>query len=310
MLHSPVSDSAPTRCHVVVPTHTTRHLEACLASLAAQSRPPASVVVTCDTDDPAIGELLESIPIASGGGIARIIQARRAHTGIPRLNQVRNNGLRALEAITTLVEDDIIVLLDGDTMLAEDALKRHAAAAARGAELIIPFRVNLSRATTAGLGAGPIAPARVRRLVTASDEAALRRRHRRYERQLLLRRLLPDWTRAVKPHKPKVLGGHHGVSVRVLRAVNGYDELYTGYGYDDDDLTRRIYRLRPRVRVAVVVRECLSLHLWHASRGPRRPTDAPGYERFRRNDLPTAAQFGWSTPSDQPPVEVRVIGRA
>ena len=310
MLHSPVSDSAPTRCHVVVPTHTTRHLAACLGSLAAQSRLPASIVVTCDTDDPAIGELLESIPSASGGGIARIIHARRAHTGTPRLNQVRNNGLRALDATVALAEDDIIVLLDGDTMLGEGALEHHAAAGARGAELIIPFRVNLSRTTTAGLGTGPITPAQLRELVTAWDEAALRRRQRRYERQLLVRRLLPEWTRLVKGHKPKVLGGHHGVSVRILRAVNGYDELYTGYGYDDDDLTRRMYRLRPRVRVAVVVRECLSLHLWHASRAPQRPTDAPGYERFRRTDLPTAAQFGWSTPSDQPPVEVRVIGRA
>ncbi|MCH7790870.1 MAG: glycosyltransferase [Planctomycetes bacterium] len=305
-----MSNPAHTRCHVVVPTHTTRHLEACLTSLAAQSRPPASVVVTCDTDDPAIGDLLGSIPTASGGGIARIILARRAHTGIARLNQVRNNGLRALEATTTLADHDLIVLLDGDTMLAEDALERHASASAGGAELIIPFRVNLSEATTAGLGDGPITPAQLHQLITTSDGAALRRRQRRYERQLLQRRLLPEWTRAVKPHKPKVLGGHHGVSVRVLRAVNGYDELYTGYGYDDDDLTRRIYRLRPRVRVAVVVRECLSMHLWHPSRAPRRPTDAPGYARFSLKDLPTAARFGWSTPSDQPPVEVRVIGGA
>lgn len=295
---------------MVVPTHTTRHLKACLTSLAGQSRPPASVIVTCDTDDPAIGDLLGSIPTAPGGGIARIIHARRAHTGIARLNQVRNNGLRALEATTTLTDHDLIVLLDGDTMLAEDALERHAAASAGGAELIIPFRVNLSEATTDGLGDGPITTAQLHQLITTSDGAALRRRQRRYKRQLLQRRLLPEWTHVIKPHKPKVLGGHHGVSVRVLRAVNGYDELYTGYGYDDDDLTRRIYRLRPRVRVAVVVRECLSLHLWHPSRAPRRPTDAPGYARFSRNDLPTAARFGWSTPSDQPPVEVRVIGGA
>src|SRR5262249_6815500 len=110
-----------------------------------------------------------------------------------------------------------------------------------------------------------------------------------------------------KAHKPKILGGHHAVSVRCLRAVNGYDEQYTGYGYDDDDLSRRLHALSPPPRTAIAVSEILALHLWHPSRAPARPTDAPGYARFSSPGLPIEAEHGWRNPIPQPEPHVRVI---
>lgn len=319
------SDPRWPRVHLLIPTHTTRHLAACLASLAWQRRAPDSVVVTCDTDDAAIGELLDDVwpriwgvLAARGLSIPQLLHTYRPHQGEPRLNQVRNNGLRALEFHAALADSDLVIVLDGDTLLDQLAVLRHAGDAARGAELIIPFRINMDEASTARITGesvleaaavdateGPAnTPAILKPVATPAAFAALDARDRRYRRQLLLRRTLPF---LVKSHKPKVLGGHHAVTARALRAVNGYDEEYIGYGYDDDDLTRRLYRLRPSLRVSIAVQEIGAFHLWHPTRAPSRPTDAPGYTRFARTDLPMTAAHGWKNPIPQPEPTVRVI---
>jgi hypothetical protein len=229
------------------------------------------------------------------------------------LNQVRNNGLRAL-CTRGLGDAEPVILLDGDTVLARDAVARHAALAADGYELIIPFRVNLDEAKTARVTAESIlAIARepgsgtIAALAGAVDEVAMASRERRYRRQLLLRKLVPGWAGVPKRHKPKILGGHHAVSVRCLRAVNGYDEEYRGYGFDDDDLSRRLYELPRPPRTAIAVRDILAFHLWHPSRAPGRPTEAPGFARFRREDLPMRAEHGWQDPLAQAPVTTEEV---
>src|SRR5215510_3147913 len=100
---APTSDhSGSARIHLLIPTHTTRHLAACVASLALQRSLPASVVVSCDTDDPAIGRLLDetwprvvaAVRARGRTGVPRLIHTFRPHQGQARPSQVRNNGLR------------------------------------------------------------------------------------------------------------------------------------------------------------------------------------------------------------------------
>lgn len=303
--------------HVIVCTHTTRHLGPCLASLRLQTQAPASIAVSCDTDDRDLAGLLDThwprIAALRPGPPPPLLHVYRPAQGEARLNQVRNNALRALEETVRPAEGDLVVVLDGDTLLEERAIERHARAASRGREIVIPYRINLGEPATAritteamlssewtlcgGLGA----------IARPEDLAGLRRRDRRYRGQLLLRSLVPAWSGLVKAHKPKILGGHHAVRVRALRAVNGYDEEYVGYGYDDDDLSRRLYGARPRPSIAVAVADILAFHLWHPSRAPERPTMALGYARFRRDDLPIRAHHGWDRPIDQPRAMVRLV---
>src|SRR5262249_51159621 len=99
----------------------------------------------------------------------------------------------------------------------------------------------------------------------------------------------------------------HAVSVRCLRVVNGYDEQYVGYGYDDDDLARRLHAMTPPPRTAIAVFEILAFHLWHPTPAPARPTDAPWYARVARPGLPVAAEHGWKPPGSQPDPLVREI---
>jgi hypothetical protein len=306
--------------HVIIPTHTSRHLDTCLAGLSLQTMPPRTVIVTCDSDDAAVGRLLEDWWPRVAGAIASrglpvpgLLYAFRAHQGRAMLNQVRNNGLRALENLAAPRDEDLVLVLDGDTILAREAIAQHAALAEEGYELVIPFRVNLDAAATERLTADAIlAGARDHaagpgELAGAVDDEALAARQRRYRRQLLMRRFIPGWAGLPKRHKPKILGGHHAVSVQRLRAVNGYDEEYQGYGFDDDDLSRRLYGLEPPPKTAIAVRQILAFHLYHPTRAPARPVHAPGYARFRREDLPVRALHGWESPLPQPQVQVAPI---
>lgn len=302
------------RVLLLIPTHTTRHLEACLASLAHSTRPPDALVVTCDVESPAIAGLIDraAARLSAGPlGATTILHAFRPHQGEARLNQVRNNGLRALDAELHLRDDDLIVVLDGDTMLAPTSLERHAALAAAGARVILPYRVNLDPERTA-LAApdavlAPTGRALLESLATPADLAALAVRQRRLERQRALRTLAPAWMGLVKAHKPKLLGGHHAVAAGALRAVNGYDERFAVYGYDDDDLARRLYLLRPAPRPAIAVREAMAFHLYHETRSPGRPGDSPDHAYFSRPLRSPACEHGWRTPRPQPEPTVRTV---
>lgn len=289
--------------HVIIPTHTTRWLAECLAGLAAQATAPASVTLTCDVSDNAIEEVAEAWAPRIGAPFHLVM---REHAGEPRLNQVRNNGLRALIGEQAPGDHEGVVVLDGDTVLEPRAIEKHAALFAdpRRFGLVVAFRVYLTEQESRAVDAEAIARGEGLPL-SPEDRERLAARQKRYRRQVLLKRL-----GLVKAHKPKVIGGHHAARLGVLRAVNGYDEEYRGYGYDDDDLSRRIHGLRPRVRPAIAIAgpaAPMAFHLWHPTRAPGRPTETPGYERFRRGG-PVRAAHGLESPLPQPEPSVRHLG--
>lgn len=311
--------SALARACVLIPTHTTRHLALCVGSLRFQQTPPHAVVVTCDNERSDIAALLEDVwgPTARalqerGGHAPVLLHVQRAHAGQARVNQVRNNGLRALDNAGMLREQDVVIICDGDTMLAPDAIAKHVARARAGADVTACYRVELTESQTQRVTESDVLASAERfasmfaESQTAERMARLGARHARYVRSLRMRRWLPTWTGLVKPHKPKLLGGHHAVRVATLRAINGYDERFEGYGFDDDDLSRRIHALRPAAQVSIGVRDIIAVHLWHPVRAPAAINGSPGHQTFC---LPwtTRAAEGWSSPRSQDELHVRVV---
>lgn len=296
---------------LLIPTHTTRHLAACLASLAHQTQAPRGVVVTCDTDDASIRALLDqwcprvnAARKSSGREPIAFFHTFRPHQGRAQLNQVRNNGLRALRGHAGLTPADLVVVLDGDTMLAADALAAHQRLLLGGAELVIPYRFMIDEAPTKALDPEAVLAGGVPRaaLVTPAMEADLLKRHSRYRRHLFMKGLGLG-----KPHKPKLIGGHHAVRFDRLIQANGFDEEYVGYRFNDDDLARRLHQLRPRIAVAIAVREIEAFHLYHAIRAPDKLQDAPGYQRWIRTDLPPSCVRGIERPLEQPTPSTRAV---
>jgi hypothetical protein len=285
-----------------------------VTSIGCQHEPPELVCLTVDGVVPDIERTLDAawprVAAAlkdSGRTIPRLVLAQREHQGVPMLNQVRNNGFRALDQTGGLHDDDLVVILDGDTLLHPDTLRHHRLLRRRGADLILPYRINLTedetRATTPeDWLAAETAAACAERWLSTARVRELQHRQRRYEWHLTLKRLPVLGKHLVKPHKPKIIGGHHAVGINALRAVNGFDEHFTHYGYNDDELGRRLHA--SGARVAVAVDRALAFHLWHPSRAPDRPVEAPGYARFASN-LPVVAENGWRTPREQPDLHIR-----
>ncbi len=294
------------RVHIVIPTHTTRHLAASLAGIGCQTVRPASVVVSSDKDEPAIGALVQEGGPRVG---CEVIYVSRPHKGFAHPGQVRNNGFRAIRQTVGMRDDDVVLGIDGDIVLAADAVERHAALARGGAELVLGFRICLSEAATAGVDARAILEgADLGTLASADEVESLSARQVRYEKNLVLRERCPSVLRPlfVKPHKPKLISAHYAVKASKLLEINGFDEEYREYGYEDDDLGRRLHAAG--ARCAIGVRDIRAYHLWHPTRAPKRPMDTPGYARFAMKGLPVRAVRGIENPMPQEEPVVRVVG--
>jgi GT2 family glycosyltransferase len=212
---------------------------------------------------------------------------------VERLSQVRNNAVRLLLE-RGVSRDARLVFLDGDCVPQPDMVARHLSLGRRG-DLVIAFRIDLTPAQTEAfdeaallVGRPPISP-------TAAQLAELDRRHRRYRRQQMLRRL-----GLAKRHKPKPLGGHHSVTLAMCRAVNGFDEEFHTWGTEDDDFARRVYAAGGTSVVAV--RDIVVYHQHHPARAPGEWHDRANARLFRQR-RPTRCAHGIEAPLPQGAVE-------
>jgi len=290
--------------HVIIITHTARHLSGTLLGAACQTERPRSVTVSCDGDDPAVAAAVEQAARTLG---MPILLVQRAHMGASRSSQARNNAVRALLGLSAGSEgdsqgerregedrqglpdhtrrnsekpparpepDDRLWFLDGDCCPAPEAQAMHLSLGRDGG-LVVGFRVDLTAEQTGAMseelmrrGLWPVRP-------TKDQLGLLRWRHKRYVRAALLRRIGLG-----KAHKPKLLSANFSLTLGDYLRVNGFDEEYTGYGQEDDDLGRRLYAagVRPVVGVATAV----TFHQHHPTRAPGAWEASPNAARFGR----------------------------
>lgn len=254
------------------------HLRLFLAALQAQSRRPDEVVVSDDGSDPDGAAAVERHLAVCGIPAKRIWTP---HDGY-RLSAARNRAIRAASG-------DYLVFADCDIALLPDALAVHERRAAPR-HLLAGHRGILSEAATRDLMQADPAPT-AQAWEQAWAEADFREAqaaetlHRRHAR---LRR----WHLA-QAHKPKLLGCHFSLFRDDVWRVNGFDEHYVGWGYEDDDFARRLYAVG--VRPCSVIVEARALHLWHPSLAPQelaRHRDRPNRRYFRRAFVPARCAAG------------------
>ncbi|MGE3109609.1 MAG: galactosyltransferase-related protein [Phycisphaerales bacterium] len=279
-----------TGTHVIICTHTTRHLERTLWGVSCQTDRPASIIVSCDTDDAGIRELVSECSARlthrmDEGASLTIGLVQRAHQGESRSSQVRNNAVRAGMQLGWMGRSEPtgagekfgeaserLWFLDGDCCPVPEAQAMHVSLGRHGG-LVVGFRIDLTAEQTEAMsdermrqGLWPVRP-------TKEQMAMLRWRHRRYVRAAFLRRL-----GLAKPHKPKLLSANFSVGLDDYVRVNGFDEAYVGYGQEDDDLGRRLYRAG--VKPVIGVGTAVAMHQWHATRAPVAWEDSPNAARF------------------------------
>ena len=258
------------------------HLRLLLAALAAQTRPPDEVIVADDGSDAATVAALGRLLPACGLPARAVRQEKDGY----RLAAARNLAIRAATG-------DYLLFLDCDLAPLPDAVAIHDRRAAPG-RLLCGNRALLDEAATAALMAAAPAPSAAdwEKAWAAADQRELPEAARLFARHAALRR----W-HAARPHKPKLLGCHFSLFRAEVDRVNGFDENFTGWGYEDDDFARRLYRAG--VAPQSVIAEARALHLWHPSLAPqalKRHRDRPNRAYFRRWRVPAFCANGLRKP--------------
>lgn len=224
---------------IVTTYNKPEHLRVVLESIRRQSSLPCQVVVADDGSDERtaalIREFQEDFPIP-------VIHAWQPDQGF-RAARSRNNGIRHAGG-------DYILFIDGDIILHRHFM-RDFRRAARPGELIFVKRVSLTPEFSAQILKSGTAP-----------------------------RNIPFWSRGIEPPRDRAIrfpllarmkktslnSGKLGSSTlgafrRDIEKVNGFDNTFTGWGYEDNDFAARMIHAGYPLKVIKFIAPVY--HLWH-----------------------------------------------
>lgn len=237
-------------------------LRAVLQSLAEQRSPPSEVVVADDGSGEATRTVIAEANRRSLFPVRHVWQEDRGF----RAAAVRNRGVAAATS-------DYVVLLDDDCIVLPDFLLTHAQLAERSF-FVRGNRVSLSPVLTDMVCREEVPIHRWNRLRWLQS-----RMHGNLDRFLPLVRLpLGPLRKAARRSWAGVKTCNLGLWREDILAVNGFDEAYRGWGFEDYDLAVRLMKhgtYRKEGRFAIPV-----LHLWHEEGD--RAEEAGNRERFNR----------------------------
>jgi GT2 family glycosyltransferase len=218
-------------------------LEKALRSLSAQTRLPDEVIVS---DDGSCEDILRSLKGYVDALDFGLIYVRQEDRGF-RLARCRNNAVRAAAG-------DYLVFLDQDIVVTKGYLDLYAVHA-QPREFLVAYPVMLDEEQSAALSSEVIGKGASAEVVTGDQIAKIRSQYRKDRFYRFLTGIMG------RGHRPKVRGGAFGISKEDLARVDGFDENYIGWGTEDDDLGRRLYRAGITGRTVFL--NDFPLHLWH-----------------------------------------------
>jgi glycosyltransferase involved in cell wall biosynthesis len=240
---------------------------------AAAGAGELEVVVADDGSGPETAEVVRRFGASADFPVGHV---RQEHHGF-RLAASRNGAVRAARG-------EVLVFVDGDCILRPDALRLHR-------ERCRPLRAHtgarqmLEPQETSGLLERALEPWTYDFALVETMLRERRRLRRLYFANLFYRFF------HLKP-RPKLAAANCAVHRSDFAAVNGFDERFIGWGYEDDDLARRLRRRG--VRIIDGTLDCLALHLFHQIHPSHRPS-ARGTENdryFHQNRFLTRCRRG------------------
>lgn len=252
-----------------------RHLERSLASLALQRGMSGrfEVVVADDGSKDRTHDIVHKFAKVVDFPLKLVTHAHRGF----RVALCRNDGVRASSA-------PYILFSHSDCLFPTHHLEKH----------LLARRPNVVRVGHC-LRLGQVATERVD--MAAIESGAYRNWVSREERQRLMQKWFKEqyYRLVCHPAKPKLVGWNVGIWRRDVELVNGFDEMFVGWGCEDDDVGDRLRQAG--VRITSAVRNTNAYHMWH----PTDPTRAgkwnegPNVERLMRLDRPIRCPIGLET---------------
>ena len=202
-----------------------------LASLAAQTDPSFDVIVADDGSAPTSQTQVERAAREFG------LRARVVWQPDDGFRKARAQNLAALQT-----DAELLVFIDGDCLAFRDLIACYRRAARPG-EFCVGAVVFLDSGVTRSLAEPDVR--------AGAHERALTLRER-------LRALDVHWRNVLnlagRLERPRIRGGNFAVSANLFREVDGYDEVFGGYGKEDSDLRNRMRNAGAR-----------GISLWHSA---------------------------------------------
>ncbi len=209
------------------------------------------------TDDGSTDETLPMVREMAHNVHFPLSYTTHTHTTF-QLSRCRNEGVAASRA-------PYLLYLDGDCLLPPDHVAIHLARRQPGVVWAGTF-YRFDEPTSARVDDDAIRRGDFVRWADAKQIRRMRSKGRRSRFYELLRH----------PRKPRLSGNNVGIWRSDYLRINGYDENFQGWGWEDEDFGRRLRRAGLSIRS--ILRWTNTYHLWH-------PTDvtAPADEQHSRN---------------------------
>ncbi|MBL4591300.1 MAG: hypothetical protein JKY96_05005 [Phycisphaerales bacterium] len=272
--------------HALFVTHTHHRIARSLLAMQSQHLSPASITVGCDSDDPRIQPEIQRVADTLNREIHLVLRPRNEAAS---RSQNRNNAVRAL--IERGVENSAnLVFYDGDCIACPISNEAHSKALQTGG-LSLGWAVMLSEDQTLSLTDDQVLQGNTGSVLEPAQHRACSVAHRQCRKRIFLKKL-----RLTKPHKPGILSGNFAISLSTFRNINGFDESFTGWGMEDDDLARRAYL--KNTRPVSSMNESIVFHQYHATERPKRWSDSPNAHRLLEPAL-ARCEFGLDHPAPQ-----------
>ncbi|HEX9172594.1 MAG TPA: glycosyltransferase family 2 protein [Telluria sp.] len=220
-------------------------LQAALAGCFDQTDTAFDIIVADDGSGSATQECVAALQARAPVPLRHVWQPDQGF----RLSLARNRGILAARG-------DYLVFLDGDCIPRRDYIAQHRRLAERGF-MVTGSRILLGRETTEQVLSGKlnVQPKRI----LARIGLRLRGQVGKLPQQLFT---LPDIGRRRRRFSfRRIKGCNLGVWRADLEQVNGFDESFLGWGYEDSDLVARLFNAGVMRKDGAYATEVL--HLWH-----------------------------------------------
>jgi GT2 family glycosyltransferase len=209
--------SGPKTTVIVATYNQQRWLELVLAGLAAQTDPDFDVIVADDGSKPPASEVVD-----------------RLSSELPfpaRVLWQEDEGFRKARLQNTAVgrtDSELLIFLDGDCIPFRNLVEIYRRYA-RSNEFMVGGVSYLSREITERITPEGVRAGEHERSVSGRETLRIWSVH--------LKNL---WHLGRKQTRPRLKGGNFAVGVELFRRVDGFDEVYLGYGKEDSDLRNRM----------------------------------------------------------------------
>jgi hypothetical protein len=198
------------------------------------------------TDDGSTTDVVGPVEELVGRLEAEVHFVTQPHDGF-RLARSRNNGVRVSSG-------DYLIFIDQDIIGTENFIRTFVCNRRRR-RFCVSYPVRLTAEQTDRCRPDVIETFDFDGIIAPKQIAKIHSQHRKDEFYRILHKL------SLRKTGPKLRGGVAAINREDFEKVNGYDEAYHGWGNEDDDLGRRLYRAGVSGRNPFFHE--YPLHLWH-----------------------------------------------